>query len=132
MAEPISDDVRLHGDLIGRQGSRRDLNTPVLVLELDALDRNIARMAELARQAGVRLRPHAKTHKSVDIALRQIAAGAVGVCCAKLGEAEALAEGGVTGLHITSPVVSAPAIQRLVALNARTEGLSVVVDNPAR
>ncbi|MDB5443622.1 MAG: threonine aldolase [Phenylobacterium sp.] len=130
MAQPVSDDVRLHGELIGRQGSRRDLNTPVLVLELDALDRNIARMAELARQAGLRLRPHAKTHKSVDIALRQLAAGAVGVCCAKLGEAEALADGGVTGLHITSPVVSAPAIRRLVALNARTERLSVVVDNP--
>jgi 3-hydroxy-D-aspartate aldolase len=128
--EPISNDVRLHGDLIGRQGSRRDLNTPVLVLEQDALDRNIARMAALAKRAGVRLRPHAKTHKSLDIARLQIAAGAVGLCCAKLGEAEALADGGVAGLHITSPVISPQGIRRLAALNARTERLSVVVDNP--
>ncbi|MDO8410200.1 MAG: DSD1 family PLP-dependent enzyme [Phenylobacterium sp.] len=127
----LSDDRRLHGHLIGQQGSRRALNTPVLVLDVEALDRNIAAMAELAAQAGVRLRPHAKTHKSVDIARRQVAAGAVGLCCAKLGEAEALAEGGIEGLHITSPVVTAPAITRLMALNARTERLSVVADNPA-
>lgn len=125
-----SDDLRLHGELIGRQGSRRDLNTPVLVVELDALERNIARMAELAAAAGVRLKPHAKTHKSLDIARRQAAAGAVGLCCAKLGEAEALAAGGIAGLHITSPVVAGPAIARLIALNAVSERLSVVVDHP--
>lgn len=124
-------DEDLHGALVGRQGSRRDLNTPVLVVELDALTRNIARMAEFAAANGLKLRPHAKTHKSPEIARRQIAAGAVGACCAKLGEAEALADGGVTrGLHITSPVVSAPAIARLAALNARTEDLMCVVDNP--
>ena len=123
-------DLRLHGELIGRQGSRRDLNTPVLVVELDALERNIARMAELAATAGVRLKPHAKTHKSLDIARRQIAAGAAGLCCAKLGEAEALAAGGIGGLHITSPVVGRLAIERLTALNAGSEDLSVVVDHP--
>lgn len=126
----LSDDRRLHGHLIGQQGSRRALNTPVLVLDVDALDRNIAAMAELAARAGVRLRPHAKTHKSVDIARRQVAAGAVGLCCAKLGEAEALAEGGIEGLHITSPVVSGPAIARLMALNVRSARLSVVADHP--
>ncbi len=131
MTSAPSDDVRLHGHLIGRQGSRQDLNTPALVVDLDALDRNIARMAATTAAAGVRLRPHAKTHKSLDIARRQIAAGAVGQCCAKLGEAEALAEGGIDGLHLTSPVVSAPAIERLIALNARTDRLSVVIDNPA-
>jgi len=124
-------DEELHGQLIGRQGSRRDLNTPVLVLELDALTRNIARMAAFAADKGVTLRPHAKTHKSPEIARRQIAAGAVGACCAKLGEAEVLADGGIlAGLHITSPVVSAPAIARLVALNTRVEGLMCVVDHP--
>jgi 3-hydroxy-D-aspartate aldolase len=88
-------------------------------------------MADFAASKGVKLRPHAKTHKSVDIAKLQIAAGAVGLCCAKIGEAEALAEGGVsTGLLITSPVVSAPAIARLIALNAATTDLMVVVDNP--
>ena len=127
----VADDIRLHGDLIGRQGSRRSLNTPVLVLDLAALDRNIATMAAVAAGKGVLLRPHAKTHKSLDIARRQVAAGAVGLCCAKLGEAEALAAGGVEGLHITSPVVSHQAIARLTALNAATERLSVVVDHPA-
>lgn len=126
----LSDDRRLHGHLIGQQGSRRALNTPVLVLDLDALERNIAAMAQLAAKAGVRLRPHAKTHKSVDIARRQVAAGAFGLCCAKLGEAEALAAGDIANLHITSPVVSAPAIARLMALNARSPGLSVVADHP--
>jgi D-serine deaminase-like pyridoxal phosphate-dependent protein len=125
-------DAQLHAHLIGRQGSRRDLNTPALVIDRDALDRNIARMATFAAAHGLALRPHAKTHKSVDIARLQLAAGAIGICCAKLGEAEALAEGGVTaGLHLTSPVVSGPAIARLVALNAQTQGLMCVVDNPA-
>ncbi|HEX2561377.1 DSD1 family PLP-dependent enzyme [Phenylobacterium sp.] len=125
-----SADWKLHGHLIGRQGSRRSLNTPALVLDLEALDANIATMAGHAAEAGVNLRPHAKTHKSVDIAKRQIAAGAVGQCCAKLGEAEALADGGVSGILITSPVVSAPAVERLVALNARCEGLMVTADHP--
>jgi 3-hydroxy-D-aspartate aldolase len=127
----MSDDRRLHAHLIGQQGSRRALNTPVLVLDRDALDRNIAAMAELAKASSIALRPHAKTHKSVDIARRQLAAGATGVCCAKLGEAEVMVEGGIAGVHITSPVVSAPAIERLVALNAAAEGLMVVVDDPA-
>ena len=103
----LSDDRRLHGHLIGQQGSRRALNTPVLVLDLDVLEANIAAMAQLAAKAGVRLRPRAK-----------------------LGEAEALAEGDIENLHITSPVVSAPAIARLIALNARSPGLSVVADHP--
>ena len=79
------DDFRLHQSLIGRPGSRAELNTPALVLDRDALDRNIRKMADLARAHGVALRPHAKTHKSIDIAKRQIAAGAVGICCAKIG-----------------------------------------------
>lgn len=124
------DDCRLHQGLIGRPGSRAELNTPVLVVDRDALDRNIRRMAEFARKHGVALRPHAKTHKSVDIAKLQIAAGAVGVCCAKLGEAEALAEGGVESILITSPVVAPPALARLKVLNERVRDLAVVVDNP--
>ncbi|TPG20550.1 DSD1 family PLP-dependent enzyme [Sphingomonas koreensis] len=127
----MSDDRRLHAHLIGQQGSRRSLNTPVLVLGRSALDRNIATMAGLARARGVALRPHAKTHKSVDIAKRQIAAGAIGLCCAKLGEAEVMVGGGITGVHITSPVVSPPATARVVTLNDRAEGLMVVVDDPA-
>jgi D-serine deaminase-like pyridoxal phosphate-dependent protein len=125
----MTDDLRLHGSLIGR-AARDQLNTPVLVIDRDALDRNLARMAEKARAHGVALRPHAKTHKSVDLARRQIAAGAIGVCCAKLGEAEALADGGIPSLLITSPVASPPAIRRLVALAGRVAELIVVVDHP--
>ena len=122
---------RLHRHLIGQQGSRRSLNTPALVLDLDMLDRNIAEMARFAKEHNVKLRPHSKTHKSADIARRQIAAGALGVCCAKLGEAEALAEAGVGQLHITSPVVTPQAIVRLVELNAKASDLMLVVDHPA-
>ncbi|MDP3493654.1 MAG: DSD1 family PLP-dependent enzyme [Hyphomonadaceae bacterium] len=124
-------DRELHTHLIGQQGGRKSFNTPVLVIDVDMLDRNIATMAAFASEHGLALRPHAKTHKSADIAQKQIAAGAVGVCCAKLGEAEAMADGGVAGILITSPVVSAPAIARLMQLNARIPDLRVTVDNPA-
>lgn len=126
----MTTDRELHDYLIGRQGSRADLNTPVLILDVDVLDRNIHRMAALVAGHRVALRPHAKTHKSVDIARRQIATGAVGVCCAKIGEAEVLAEGGVTGILITSPVAAPAAIERLAKLAATAEGLMAVVDHP--
>src|SRR5215468_12531272 len=127
----MTDDLRLHGSLIGRAATRYLLNTPALVLDRDALDRNIARMAEFARAHGVALRPHAKTHRSVDITRRQLVAGAIGVCCAKLGEAEALAAAGIARLLITSPVVPALAIRRLVELHRRCDELITVVDHPA-
>lgn len=120
----------LHASLIGRQGSRADLNTPALVVDLDAFEANIARMAAFGRAHGLALRPHAKTHKSADIARAQIAAGAVGLCCAKLGEAEALAAEGIAGLHLTSPVVAPQGVARLAALHRASEGLSVVADHP--
>jgi len=126
-----SEAQRLHGHLIGQQGSRRSLNTPALVLDLEMLDRNIAEMAAFAKAHKVNLRPHSKTHKSADIARRQIGAGALGVCCAKLGEAEALAEAGVESVHITSPVVTPQAIARLIALNGKAKDVMVVVDHPA-
>lgn len=126
----MNDDRTLHAHLMGRQGSRADLNTPALILDIEALDRNIAAMAALTASKGVALRPHAKTHKSVDIAKRQIAAGAVGVCCAKIGEAEVLADGGVTGILITSPVAAPAAIERLARLAATAEGLMAVIDHP--
>ena len=120
----------LHAHLIGRQGSRRALNTPALVVDVEALDRNIAAMAAFAAKSGLQLRPHAKTHKSADIARRQIGAGALGVCCAKLGEAEALADTGIDGMLITSPVVGEPAVERLVALAGRAPTLMASCDNP--
>jgi D-serine deaminase-like pyridoxal phosphate-dependent protein len=124
------DDHRLHGSLINTPGSRERLNTPALVIDLDALERNLQNMAKLASAQGVQLRPHAKTHKSAEIAKRQLAAGAVGVCCAKLGEAEALAAEGVSSILLTSPVVTMPGLLRLAALNAKLKELIVVVDHP--
>jgi len=124
-------DIDLHKHLIGRQGSRPQLNTPALVIDRDALQRNVEKMAAFARSEGLALRPHAKTHKSVDIARLQMAAGAVGVCCAKLGEAEALAAGLINNILLTSPVVTPQAIERLIALNARIGDLRVTADNPS-
>jgi D-serine deaminase-like pyridoxal phosphate-dependent protein len=107
------------------------LDTPALVLDLDALERNIAAMAAHAQAVGVALRPHAKTHKSVRVAEMQVKAGAIGICCATVGEAEEMVTAGIPGVHITSPQVTAPKIARLIALNARAQhGLSVVVDHP--
>jgi 3-hydroxy-D-aspartate aldolase len=119
----------LNADLIGVPGGRAQLATPALVIDLDAFERNLAAMTAHAKKHGIALRPHAKTHKSVEIAKRQIAAGALGVCCAKLGEAEALADGGIGSLLITSPVVTERGIARLVALNARVPDLMAVCDN---
>lgn len=121
----------LNANLIGVPGSRWKLQTPALVVDLDVLERNIAKMAAHAKTHGISLRPHAKTHKCVEIAKRQIAAGALGQCCAKLGEAEALAEGGIDSILLTSPVVTEGGIARLMALNARMTNLMVVCDNQA-
>jgi D-serine deaminase-like pyridoxal phosphate-dependent protein len=116
--------------LIGQQGSRWRLPTPALVVDLDRLEANIARQAGRAKAAGLALRPHAKTHKSAYVAKAQIAAGAVGACCAKPGEAEALATAGVTGLLITSPIASADVAARCAALTQLDPGLMVVIDHP--
>ncbi len=116
--------------LVGAPDARGRLNTPALLLDLDALERNLARMAAHCRRTGQALRPHAKTHKSVEIARLQVAAGAVGQCCATLGEAEVLAGAGVPGVLITSPVVRAGRVARLMALNEKAEGLMVVADDP--
>lgn len=109
---------------------RSELPTPALVIDLPAFERNLAAMAEWARGKGLKLRPHAKTHKSGEIARRQIAAGAVGICCAKLGEAEALAAEGISDILITSPVVSIQAVQRIAMLVEKIERLAIVVDHP--
>lgn len=119
----------LNAELIGVAGGRWKLATPTLVIDLDAMERNLARMARHARASGIALRPHAKTHKCAEIARRQIAAGALGICTAKLGEAEALAHAGIDSILITSPVVTDSGIARLVALNARLGELMAVCDN---
>jgi 3-hydroxy-D-aspartate aldolase len=105
-----------------------ELDTPCLVVDLDAVDRNIARMAETARKAGLALRPHAKTHKSARFGRRQVAAGAVGLCCPKVGEVEAVVAGGIADILLTNEIVGAPKLARLAAL-ARQATVRTVVDN---
>lgn len=103
--------------LVGQPASA--LPTPALVIDLDAMDRNLQRMAAFARQHGVRLRPHAKMHKSAALALRQMAAGAVGVCVQKTSEAEALAQHGVSDIYISNQVIAPDRLARVAGL-ART------------
>ncbi len=103
-----------------------DLDTPAMLIDLDAMDRNIAHIAGTLKAAGVNWRPHAKGHKTPAIAHRQIAAGAIGVTCAKLGEAEVFAQNGVKDILIASQVVGPIKARRLAALIAST-GADVVV-----
>src|SRR5438046_6351941 len=111
--------------MIGAKTAQVD--TPALLLDLDILDSNIATMAALVAGTGIALRPHIKTHKNPLIALRQMAAGAVGVCCAKVSEAEAMVNGGVGDVHVTTPIGTPEKIRRLMAL-ARQATVSVVAD----
>lgn len=105
------------------------IDTPALVIDLDAMERNIERMADYARRHQLRLRPHAKTHKSAAVARLQITAGAAGVCVQKLGEAEALADAGIADLYISNEIVDERKLARLAALAGRAT-LAVAVDSP--
>ena len=115
-------------------GQRVDLiDTPALVVDLDAMDRNIQRMADFARKHQVRWRPHAKMHKSAELALLLQQAGAQGVCVQKVSEAEALAAGGVLDITITNEVIAMPKLHRAArlatALASRCGRLGVAVDS---
>jgi D-serine deaminase-like pyridoxal phosphate-dependent protein len=105
-----------------------DLPTPVVLVDLDVLERNVARMAARARESGVRLRPHLKTHKCLEIGRLQLAAGAAGACVAKVGEAEVFLEGGFDDLFIAYPIVGEDKGRRLLALADRAR-LAVGVDS---
>ncbi len=107
-----------------------DVDTPALLIDRDAFDDNVRRLAEAAGAFGVALRPHAKTHKSPAIARRQIAAGAVGVCCQKVAEAEAMVEGGVSDVLVTNEIVGAGKLLRLASL-AKQAKVGVCVDDAA-
>ncbi len=105
-----------------------EVETPAVLVDLDILERNIARMAGRAREHGVPLRPHAKTHKVVEIAERQIKAGAVGLSVAKTSEAEVFAAAGFGDLFVAFPVVGADKGRRLLALADRAR-LAAGVDS---
>ena len=104
------------------------IDTPALVIDLEAMQRNLQRMAAFARDHHVRLRPHAKMHKSATIARLQVDAGAVGVCVQKVGEAECLADQGVADIYISNEVIAPHKLARLAEL-ARRIRISVAVDS---
>jgi D-serine deaminase-like pyridoxal phosphate-dependent protein len=106
----------------------RDVPTPALAVDEEPLDRNIAAMAEFARRAGRSLRPHAKTHKSPDIARKQIEAGAIGICCATVPELQAMADAGIPGLLLTAAMQDTAKIETLVAIAKKTR-ITVAVDH---
>lgn len=110
--------------------SLETLDTPAVVIDLNVVERNISRMAAWAKDAGVALRPHAKTHKSDRIARLQLAAGARGLSLAKVGEAEVFVEHGFDDLFIAYPVVGALKARRLLALTERAR-VAVGVDSAA-
>ena len=115
-----------------RPGMREDeIDTPALVIDLDAFEANLDRMAELLAPTGAKLRAHAKTHKSPVIAHLQIARGAVGQCVQKVGEAEILAWGGVADILVSNEVVGASKLDRLAALG-RIARVAVCADDPAQ
>ncbi|MDB5944232.1 MAG: hypothetical protein JWQ13_3798 [Ramlibacter sp.] len=125
---PLSEALR---QLVGQ--SVDAIDTPALVLDLDAMKRNLARMAEFAKKHDIRWRPHAKMHKSSALAKLQMQAGAVGVCVQKTSEAEAMVAGGVNNVYISNEVISPAKLARVAALShqlAAEQGqLGIAVDS---
>ena len=114
-----------HG-LIGKPTSA--LDTPALLVDLDVMEANIARIVATCRAHDVAWRPHSKAHKTPEIAKKQMAAGAIGVTCAKLGEAEVMAAAGIRDILIANQIVGAYKIGRLADLADRADPI-VCVDN---
>ncbi len=106
-----------------------EINTPALLIDLDVMEANLRRGAEFMKSKGVGLRPHTKTHKCPIIAKKQMELGAIGVCAAKVSEAEVMVDADVNDVHITSPVVTREKIDRVIALALRSPGIQMVVDS---
>jgi D-serine deaminase-like pyridoxal phosphate-dependent protein/predicted dehydrogenase len=113
---------------IGRD--KATLDTPTLLVDLDVMETNIARIAATCREHGVQWRPHIKGQKTIDIVRREMAAGAIGVTCAKLGEAEVMAAAGIRNILIANQIVGAIKIRRLVGILPLAEPI-VAVDSIA-
>jgi 3-hydroxy-D-aspartate aldolase len=124
-----SRDLGPNAHLIGQPRSRQALATPALILDLNAFEHNLKAMARLCKRAGVSLRPHAKTHKSIEIANRQIAAGAVGISVATVREATVMVEAGVPGVLLTTPVVGDIKLDIVCGLAGKSTGFMVAVDS---
>ncbi|MCP4755768.1 MAG: hypothetical protein GY866_33305, partial [Proteobacteria bacterium] len=106
-----------------------DLPTPALIIDLDVFDKNLIKMQEYVSKNGIGLRCHIKMHKCPIIAHKQIAAGALGVCAAKVSEAEVMRANGIKDVLITSPVVTPEKIRRVIKLAARESGIQIVIDD---
>jgi D-serine deaminase-like pyridoxal phosphate-dependent protein len=104
-----------------------DVDTPALLLDLDVFERNQKTLFDLVRDR-VRVRPHAKTHKCPEVARRQVAMGAVGMCCQKVSEAEAMVDGGIGDVLVSNEIVGARKLERLAELSRRAR-IGVCVDN---
>jgi D-threonine aldolase len=129
MTHPDDDSTHLILPLPAQPGQAlAEVDTPSLLLDLDAFERNLDRMQDRANRAGVRLRPHAKAHKCPDIALAQIARGAIGICCQKVSEALPFVRAGIHDIHISNELAS-PVKARLLATMARHANVSVCVDD---
>lgn len=111
--------------------SLAEVDTPALILDLDAFERNMERLNVALAGRTIRVRAHAKSHKCPEIALRQIKAGAVGVCCQKVSEAEAMVDGGVGDVLVSNEIVGAPKLARLARLAKRAR-IGICVDHPAQ
>jgi D-serine deaminase-like pyridoxal phosphate-dependent protein len=111
-------------------GARDAVDTPALILDLDAFEFNLRLMAQAVNGSAVRLRPHAKSHKCPEIALRQVALGAVGICCQKVSEAACFVEAGVEDILITNQIVGPAKLERLMWLAGRAR-IGVLVDHAA-
>ena len=129
MSKPLSS----RSGLIGKPCA--DIDTPALVIDLDAMKRNLVRMSEFAKKHGIRWRPHAKMHKSVMLAKIQIKAGAVGVCVQKTAEAEIMVAGGVHDVFISNQVIAPAKLARVAALSQQLTALggqlAIAVDSHA-
>ncbi len=112
-----------------KQTIAREFGTPAVVIDLDVVERNIARAQAICDKAGVANRPHIKTHKVPQLALMQLAAGARGITCQKLGEAEVMAAGGIDDILVSYNLIGEARAQRLGAL-ARDITITVAADNP--
>src|SRR5712691_9112599 len=106
-----------------------ELPTPCLLVDLDRFESNLDKMSRHTRECGIALRPHAKTHKCVNIARRQLEKGAIGVCVATIAEAEVMLRGGIRGLLITGEMVGEPKTSRLIRLLRQAPETMVVVDD---
>ena len=109
--------------------TKEDLPTPALLLDLDIFQANLEKMAQHAHKHGKSLRPHAKTHKCVQVAQQQIGVGALGVCVATVPEAEVMVQGNVHDVLLTSPLATSDKIGRMVQLAEKNPDLMVVVDH---